>query len=278
MKQFNQILRSSNHDRPFALDIRWEETGGGQRPVVLFVHGFKGFKDWGPFNVMADYFAKQGMVFAKLNLSHNGTTIDIPIDFPDLEAFGNNNFSIELDDIGVAIDFLCDAPVEIPVDPSKLFLIGHSRGGGLVLLKAREDERVKKVSTWAAVSDYQAFLSVVDVNEWKESGVRYIYNGRTKQDMPMYYQIYEDLMANLDRLDILSAVKSLQQPLLIVHGLDDETVPLKSAQQLHTSKADSQLYLVPKGSHTFGGYHPYDKLELIEPLKEVVDKTIGFFV
>ena len=50
---------------------------------------------------MADRFADAGFVFVKFNLSHNGTTIEHPIDFVDLEAFGNNNFAKELDDLGV---------------------------------------------------------------------------------------------------------------------------------------------------------------------------------
>ena len=31
-----------------------------------------------------------------------------PIDFPDLEAFGNNNFSKEVDDLGSVIDWVCN--------------------------------------------------------------------------------------------------------------------------------------------------------------------------
>ncbi|MGB0523638.1 MAG: alpha/beta hydrolase family protein [Flammeovirgaceae bacterium] len=277
MKQIDQILKSKHNDRAFTLDVRWK-ISEYHKPAILFVHGFKGFKDWGPFNVMANYFAQAGFVFAKMNLSHNGTTVEHPLDFADLEAFGHNNFSIELDDVEVAIDYLTTAAQKIPIDASSIYLIGHSRGGGLVLLKAREDRRVKKVCTWAAVSDYVDFLSKnTDVEKWKTEGVKYIWNGRTKQDMPLYYQIFEDLQANLERFDILKAASELQQPLLVVHGMDDETVRLKSAQQIHAQKADSQLFLVPEGTHTFGGYHPYDKTELVEPLKAVVDKTISFF-
>lgn len=276
MKELNQILKSTHNNRPFALDVRWEE-GDYQKPIILFVHGFKGFKDWGPFNQMADYFAKNGFVFAKLNLSHNGTTPDQPLDFVDLEAFGNNNFSIELDDIGLAIDFLLESPSLMPLNSSNLYLLGHSRGGGLVILKAAEDSRVKRVVTWAAVSDYESFLSVEDMETWEKEGVRYIYNGRTKQDMPLYYQIYEDLKANHKRLDILKSVTKLKQPMLIIHGMDDESVPLKAAQQLHSRNANSQLFLVKDGTHTFSGYHPYKEHELIEPLRSVIDKSISFF-
>ena len=56
-------------------------------PLIIFCHGYKGFKDWGAWNLMAEAFAKIGFCFIKFNFSHNGGTIEQPIDFPDLEAF-----------------------------------------------------------------------------------------------------------------------------------------------------------------------------------------------
>src|SRR5690606_40169934 len=55
------------------------------KKIVVFLHGFKGFKDWGHFNEVMHFFAENNMVFVKFNFSHNGGTIDQPIDFPDLD-------------------------------------------------------------------------------------------------------------------------------------------------------------------------------------------------
>ncbi len=96
MIQENIIITSTVHNKPILADIRYI-SNQDKKPLILFVHGFKGFKDWGIFNMMADEFAKKGFVFMKINLSHNGTTPEQLIDFADLEAFGNNNFTIELD-------------------------------------------------------------------------------------------------------------------------------------------------------------------------------------
>jgi hypothetical protein len=64
-----------------------------QSDLIVFCHGFNGFKDWGAFNLMADYL--QGFQFVKLNFSHNETS-DASLDFVDLEAFGANNFEKSL--------------------------------------------------------------------------------------------------------------------------------------------------------------------------------------
>ena len=87
------------------MDINWEETGL-QKPLILFIHGFKGFKDWGTFPEIARHFARNGYVFAKMNMSHNGVTPEYPIDFVDLNAFSDNTFTLELEDIDQAVSFL----------------------------------------------------------------------------------------------------------------------------------------------------------------------------
>jgi len=55
---------------------------------------------------MAESFANAGFFFIKFNFSHNGGTVKQPIDFPDLEAFGNNNYTKELDDLETVIDWI----------------------------------------------------------------------------------------------------------------------------------------------------------------------------
>lgn len=62
-------------------------------PLIIFCHGYKGFKDWGAWNLLAEAFASQGIAFSKFNFSYNGGTATQPIDFPDLAAFAENNYS-----------------------------------------------------------------------------------------------------------------------------------------------------------------------------------------
>ena len=134
---------------------------GQPKPIIIFCHGYKGFKDWGAWNLMAEAFAKAGFFFVKFNFSYNGGTMEQPIDFPDLEAFGNNNYSIELDDLDCVIDWVCsNSEIKKEGNINNITLLGHSRGGGIVSIKAEEDSRIKKVISLAGVSDYKSdFLS-----------------------------------------------------------------------------------------------------------------------
>ena len=149
----NDIIPGKN-GRPIVLDFGYKPNGI-KKPIVVFAHGFKGFKDWGHFNMVMEHIIANDCAFVKFNFSHNGGTAEQPIDFPDLEAFGNNNYTKELDDLRSVIDWV-ENNQEIPnheVDVDQIYLIGHSRGGGISILASKEDKRIKKLITWASVSD-----------------------------------------------------------------------------------------------------------------------------
>ncbi len=275
------LLTGPAHGRPFEADATYQATGQ-PKPVVVFVHGFKGFKDWGHFPLLADFFAGQGFVFVKLNLSHNGIVVGGTGDLEDLDAFGRNNFSIELDDIGQVIDALFSATAPLvpaaELDLSRLFLVGHSRGGGLALLKAAEDPRVRAVATWAAIAEIHPQWPQAVFDEWQRTGVLHVPNTRTGVELPMYYQIVEDYHAARPRLDIAHNVRrKLRQPLLIIHGTEDETVAVAAAHALQQLKPNAELLLVPGATHMFGGAHPWPDAELPAPARQIAEATATFF-
>lgn len=267
------------HGRPFTADATYTDNGQ-PKPIVIFTHGFKGFKDWGHFNLLARYFSEQGFVFVKFNFAYNGTTVEDHSDMHDLEAFGNNNFTLELDDLEALIDLLHDPAgplLQSELDLNRIYLVGHSRGGGAVILKAAEDERVKAVATWSAVSDYDQRWSDEQMQQWKQDGVWWVPNARTGQQMPLYYQIVEDFTQNRHRLDIPQVIQKMRQPLLILHGEEDETLPVAMAHALKQRKPDAEMHLLPATNHSFGGAHPYTENELPESARTAADLTINFF-
>jgi pimeloyl-ACP methyl ester carboxylesterase len=271
----NHIVQGK-HNKPILLDYGYKTTQQ-QKPVVVFAHGFKGFKDWGHFNKMMGFFIANNFVFVKFNFSHNGGTIEQPIDFPDLEAFGNNNYSKELNDLETVIDWV-EHNQQIPKDEingNEIYLIGHSRGGGISIIHAVEDNRIKKLVTWAAVSDFMSRLPQ-DLTKWKADGVLYVENARTHQQMPMYYQFVEDNLKNKERLNIRKAAEKLTVPHLIVHGTNDEAVHVSDAKNLKLWNPSSELFLVEGGNHTFGAKHPFEDDHFPKHFQLVIDKTIQF--
>lgn len=272
----NQILKSKNK-KPILFDVYYKETIETQ-PLIIFCHGYKGFKDWGAWHLVAEAFAEAGFCFLKFNFSHNGGTMEDPIDFPDLEAFAENNFSLELDDLDRVLNTIESGNENFPTKISTISLIGHSRGGGIVLIKAEEDSRIHKVVTWASISDFKARFQegTEEFKSWKETGVTHVENSRTKQLLPHNFQFYKDFKENQERLSIPRVVKNMQIPMLIIHGSEDPTVSQKEALAIHSWNPKSGLHIIQGADHVFNAKHPWEETSLPDNLKSAVQKTIDF--
>ena len=277
INKLDNIIINGSAGKPILIDVTFRANSKAKQ-VVVFCHGFKGFKDWGPFNDIADYFAEQDIVFVKFNFSFNGTTIDDPSNFGDLKAFGNNNFCKELDDLTLVLDWIENCKeLKGEIDTSKISLFGHSRGGSIAILKTAEDRRVAKVVSWASPSNFLDRLPKQEkLNKWKEMDVAYIYNGRTKQNMPMYFQFYENCIANADRLNIQNAVVKMNIPHLIVHGSEDPTVLLAEAERMKSWNSNTHLHVIEGANHVLGGFHPYDLANFPKDLQEAIGVTVSF--
>jgi dipeptidyl aminopeptidase/acylaminoacyl peptidase len=276
MKAASYIIQGK-HDKSILIDSKYLENGT-KKPIILFCHGYKGFKDWGAWNLMAENFANSGFFFIKFNFSYNGGTLEEPIDFPDLEAFGYNNYTKELEDLEAVIDWvLLNEAIKKEADTDNINLLGHSRGGGIVLIKAEEDNRIKKVISLAGVSDYKVrFPQGIALNNWKKDGVYFVENGRTKQQMPHYFQFFTDFIENEERLTINRAVKNLKIPHLIIHGSGDTSVSVEEAKQLHKWNPKSKLKIIDGANHVFGASHPWTSNKIPDSLQKAIDITISF--
>jgi uncharacterized protein len=273
----SDVIRRNDHP-PIAVDFHFPEKGDVPVPVIVFLHGFKGFKDWGHFPLVAEYLARSGFVVVRFNFSHNGTTPEHPAEFADLEAFGRNTFTQEMKDLGIVLEEISwRGGKELNCDPSRVGLLGHSRGGGIALLAARHDKRVKAVATWAGVSDFEPRVNAYDVETWKKDGVIYQLNTRTGQQMPLYYSLREDFYANKKLLDIPAAVKRMPVPQLIVQGTADDAVLLREAEQMNAWNLLARLEVIEGANHGFGGKHPWESKELPEDTIKALQPTITFF-
>ncbi|WP_415325971.1 alpha/beta hydrolase family protein [Chryseobacterium sp. MMS23-Vi53] len=266
------IIISNPETKEFLADAFYPEADG-KLPLVIFIHGYKGYKDWGAWNLMAENFAEAGFFFVKFNFSHNGTTVEDPHNFADLEAFGNNNYSKELSDLGSVIDYFVQ---DTKVDDQKIILIGHSRGGGISIVKTYEDERINGLITLASVDTLDRFPKNDAFEKWKGAGVYYVLNGRTKQEMPHYYQFYEDFEKDEHRFDVERATEMAKAHVLIIHGTNDESVSIKNAEHLHILNPNSELYLIENANHTFGAKEPWEENGLPKDLNNVVEKCVEF--
>ncbi len=196
-----------------------------------------------------------GHAAISLNFSLNGIG-DRPMEFTELEAFGRNTLSRELDELLLVLDALRE-PGIVPLPPRRIGILGHSRGGGDAVLAAAA-RPVDALVTWAAVATFDRW-SPEAKEEWRKAGRIYVLNGRTGQQMPLDLGLLEDWEAHRERLDIEAAAARLEAPWLILHGDADEAVSSRDARRLARAGARGRvrLHLVEGGGHTFGVGHPF---------------------
>jgi len=241
--------------------------------LVIFIHGYMGYKDWGAWNLVSNYFTDNNFGFLKYNVSHNGGTIENPIDFDDLESFSENNYSKEIEDFEAILQYVRDNFENTP----KINVIGHSRGGGIALLQS-DNKFVNKIATWAAISRIDTrFPKEKELEEWKNKGVYFRKNGRTNQNMPHLYSQYENFIKNKERLDIPKHCKNSTTPTIVIHGDNDTSVPIEEGKEI-AKWLGTDLLVIKDAQHTFDSKQPWKTHELPEKLEEVCANTCAFFL
>lgn len=242
-------------------DFRFPESGTEKLPLVILCHGFKGFKDWGCFPYMMERIAEEGNFAVSFNFSYNGTGENDfdQSDFTRLDLFAENTFSRELDDLGSIIDHLFENKDKYNYDKGNITLTGHSRGGGIAILKTAEDKRISKLVVLSSVCNFDRYSDTLK-KKWKEVGYFEVINSRTNQMMRLNYILIEDLIKNKERLDIQKAISEITVPVMIIHGAQDITVDYSNAEDLYSrsDKEKTKLFLIENTGHTFGAVQPFE--------------------
>jgi len=272
-----EFLLSGHNGKPILADIHYP-TKEQQLNLVIYAHGINGFKDWGGMNIIAEEFAKAGLAFLKFNFSHNGTTPKYPTRFEDLEAYGDDNYSIRQQELNLVSEY-CVKPNIFPFQVKAVTLIGHSRGGTDAIINAASNSKIDHLITWSAVAEAKTPWRNWDKSEmakWKEDGVAYLENKRTNQNLPLYYQLFEDYRKNKQQLNVEAAARKIEIPWLICHGDDDEAVFVKDAYDLKGFSPTANIKIISKAGHTYGRKHPWEKDELPEASQELLEHCLDF--
>lgn len=232
----------------------YRPDGDAPRSAVVVIHGFKGYKEWGFFPHLCRAIAADGHAVVAFNFSRNGIGPDLE-NFTDLEAFGRNTYSHEMDDLAWVLEEVAEGRL-LPEPVQRIGCVAHSRGGGIAVIAAREDERIGSLVTWASVATLDRWDERTRA-EWRQEGRIHVLNGRTGQQMPLDVTLLEDFEANRVRFDVTKAATEVDVSWLVIHGTEDAAVPFHDAEILAEAAPEAEVLLVEGAGHTFQVGHPF---------------------
>jgi len=244
------------------------------KSLIVIVHGYKGFKDWGMFPYVAASLSREHEVIT-FNFSHGGIGEDLE-NFTELTKFARNTYQRELMDMEVLLSYISTHPKygRLP-----LFLLGHSRGAGDSLIYALDHPGdISGVISWNGITDLDLFTEE-QKQHMKENGRAFVLNGRTGQQMPLDAIILEDLEQQKERYNILKRMESSTFPAILIQGSEDAAHLRKGSEQLISIRPDISWVQISGGDHTFGSVHPFTgtnpQLEqAIAETEDFIDRTL----
>jgi esterase/lipase len=264
------IIVKGSLQRPMTLDLYLSHPLK-KAPLILYAHGFKGFKDWGHTHLLAYNLAVKGFHFAKFNFSHNGTSPENLMEITDLEAFKLNTYEKEIHDLHSIENYLVTHWKEYF---SYIISMGHSRGGSMSLLYGAESNQVEKIITLGAPAKLDFAWSHAqpdDIRLWKEKGYNSVINSRTQQSLPVGFDLYTNFYSNEERFDILGQTSLHNKEIILFHGKKDPVVSEKNANMIFSAARRGSLYLLPQEDHVFGSKFIWDKNTLPHFYQKLLD-------
>ena len=249
-------LRNESGDA-IAGDLRYAEEGAGL-PLLIICHGFTAHKDWGPFPYFGRRFAELGFVSAVFNFSHNGMGPGSRR-FTELEKFSRNTVGKELEDVRALLRAAEEGRLgDGRIDPSRIGIVGHSRGGGVAILSGSRERRIRGVAAWSTVATFNRYTPH-QREAWEREGFLPVTVRGLRTRLKFGIEVLRDLEANREVYDLRRAVRALNVPLLLVHGAADVSVKPAEPESLYAvaDRSKTEIVMLEGTGHTFGAKHPY---------------------
>jgi len=249
-------------------------NAGSGSSLVIIINGHNGFYNYGMFPYIQQKLFENKISSYSFNFSHGGVIGDSDF-FADLEKYEENCMRLETEDLLCVLHNLKEFK-----DHGKIFLFTHSLGGVPTIFGAKKAIEAKiKIDGIILVSTVKTlnFWPSEMLTEWARAGVFYKKNNRTKQELPQGFEFLQEIINCEVDWNVKEAIQSLNVPILIIHGANDEAVPVEHGESLYSwiknSNTNASLKIIPNATHTFNTKHPFEgnSNELEQLIQTTVD-------
>ena len=203
----------------------------GKYPAIILSHGFNG--SYADFDKECTYYADNGFIAytfdfcgGALTSKSSGTTREMTI-------------FTEKEDLTMVLNFIRNMDC---VEENEVYLFGGSHGGLVTSLVAAEQKEYVR-----AVAMYFPALCVID--NWNKAYPMV-------EDIPETTFLWEvplgkDYFMTIRDFNIFEEMKKYEGPVLILHGDEDEIVPLEYSKKATENYKNGELVVLPGEKHGF---------------------------
>jgi len=222
-------------------------------PAIILCHGFSGSKTTPRgylFPRISRELCKKGFIVLRFDFRGCGDSEGKSEDY---------SYKTQLEDLGTGLDFLEKNP---KVDKNRIGVLGHSVAGATVVIKAKEDERIKCLVCLASNVFLKERLSDDEIKNIKRNG--FFYN--EERGLKVGIKFWKDI----ERIDnTINYVTEINVPILIVHGNADEVIPYSESKELYKNANEpKKLDIIKEANHSF---------TVENHRKKVINSTIEWF-
>lgn len=204
------------NSRKEKLDYAFHGNPGDKNLIVLIGHGVTGDKDRPWAVALSEALANAGINALRFSFSGNGDSDG---------EFKESTITKEVDDLVAVIDAVQEAGF------SRIAYAGHSMGGAVGVICATKDSRIDFLVSLAGMVHTAKFTKVEFGDQTPDQGFMW-----DEQDCPLSSAYVNDL-TDID--SVLTLGSQIQIPWLLVHGTEDDVVPIEESREIYGQAPDS---------------------------------------
>jgi len=219
-------------------------TSQKEKPIIILCHGFSTSKEGRTYVRLEKILNDSGISTFRFDFFGHGESEGIFEEITTSEA---------VDDIQNAIRFLKES------DYKKIGLVGSSFGGMASIIEAGKTNDLYVLALKSPVSDYLGLIhsreDEQEIKKWKEKGVIEV-AGVDGETRTLKYSFYEEAQ----KVKAYEPAQKIKIPALIVHGNDDETVPIEQSRKTASLIENCRLEIIEGADHTYSKPEHFEKM------------------
>jgi alpha/beta superfamily hydrolase len=219
-------------------------TSQKEKPIIILCHGFSTSKEGRTYVRLEEILNDEGISTFRFDFFGHGESGG---KFEEITAFE------AVDDIQNAIKFLRESGYE------KIGLVGSSFGGMASIIASSKSNALYVLALKSPVSDYMALINSrvdeQDIKGWEEKGIIDV-TGVDGETRKLKYSFYEEA----EKIKAYEAAQNIKVAALIVHGDEDETVPVEQSRKTASLIQNCRLEIIEGADHTYSDTSHFEKM------------------